>query len=90
MQRLDTELHATTRPPNDRFAIRAEAAGGPHVPMAPDEKDGMIKELRAVAVSLYDPDEWKPVHILETFHEGWDYGARPDGMLGRSPHWGWR
>ena len=68
----------------------AEAVGVPRVPMTPDEKDGMINELDAVAVSLYGLDERKSVHILETFHEGRDYGARPDGVLGRFLAWGWR
>ena len=58
--------------------------------MEPDEKDGMIKELDAMAVSLYGFDERKLVHTLETFHEGWDYGARPDRMCGRFLAWGWR
>ena len=58
--------------------------------MSPDEKNSIIKKLDAVAVDLYGLDERKSVHILETFHEGRDYGARPDGVLGRFLAWGRR
>ena len=49
-------------------------------PLAADEKEDMIHELDAVVSHLYGLNESQVVHIFETFHEGWDYEARLNGV----------
>ena len=41
----------------------------------------MIQELDAVVAQLYELTEAQVRHIYETFHEGWDYQGRLDGVL---------
>ena len=67
--------------PDDRFAVWAEAVGVASGPLAADEKEDMIHELDAVVAHLYGLDERQLVHVFETFHEGWDYHTRLDGVL---------
>ena len=47
----------------------------------------MIYELDAVVAHLYELSEPQLVHIYETFHEGWDYQARLDGVLQHFHAW---
>ena len=67
--------------PDDRFAAWAEAVGVARGPLAADEKEDMVHELDATVAHLYGLDERQLVHVFETFHEGWDYHARLDGVL---------
>ena len=73
--------------PDDRFADWAEAVGVQWGPLADDEKDDMIHELDAVVAHLYGLSESQLIHIFETFHEGWDYQARLDGVLRHFQTW---
>ena len=50
-------------------------------PLAANDKEDMIHELDAAAARLYGLSEAQLVHVFETFHEGWDYGARLEGAL---------
>ena len=76
--------------PDERFAAWAEAVGGACGPLAADEKDDMIHELDAVAARLYGLGEAQLVHVFETFHEGWDYDERLNGVLRHFHTWGLR
>ncbi len=84
------ELAGRLACPDDRFAGWAEAAGVGCGPLAAGEKDDMIHELDAVAARLYGLDERQLVHIFETFHEGWDFAARLDGVRRHFRRWGSR
>ena len=66
--------------PDDRFTSWAAGDGVTCGPLATDEKEDMIHELDAVVAHLYGLDERQLVHIFETFHIGWDYGERLDGV----------
>ncbi len=76
--------------PDERFAEWAEAVGTVHGPVAADEKEDMIHELDAVAAHLYGLSERQLVHVFETFHAGWDFGARLEGVLHHFRAWGRR
>lgn len=67
--------------PDERFSTWADAVGVACGSLAVDEKEDMIYELDAVVAHLYGLSEPQLVHIYETFHEGWDYQARLDGVL---------
>lgn len=67
--------------PDERFSAWADEVGVEWGALAEDEKDDMIYELDAVVAHLYGLSESQLVHIYETFHEGWDYHARLDGVL---------
>lgn len=73
--------------PDDRFAKWAAAVGVPYGQLAADEKDDMVHELDAVAAHLYELDEKQLVQVFETFHEGWDYSWRLDGVLRHFRAW---
>ncbi len=68
--------------PDDRFSTWAQAVGVDCGPLPSDEKKSMICELDAVVARLYGLDEAQLVHVFETFHVGWDYQDRLDGVLG--------
>ncbi len=67
--------------PDQRFAEWAEAVGVNWGPLATDEKEDLVHELDAVVAHSYGLTEHQLVHIFETFHEGWDYHDRLDGVL---------
>ena len=67
--------------PDARFDTWAELVSVNCGPLDPDEKEDMIHELDAVVAHLYGLNETQVVHIFETFHEGWDYSQRLDGVL---------
>ena len=73
--------------PDDRFAAWAEAVGVECGSLAADEKEDMVHELDAVAAHLYGLSEPQLVHIFETFHEGWDYEDRLNGVLRHYGAW---
>ena len=73
--------------PDKRFANWAQAVGVECGPLAADEKEDMIHELDAVVAHLYGLSEPQFVHIFETFHEGWDYQDRLDGVLRHFKEW---
>ena len=73
--------------PDERFSIWADAVGVACGSLAADEKDDMIYELDAVVAHLYGLSEPQLVHIYETFHEGWDYQERLDGVLRHFHAW---
>ena len=76
--------------PDERFSTWADAVGVAYGSLAADEKDDMIYELDAVVAHLYGLSESQLVHIYETFHEGWDYQARLDGVLRHFHAWAGR
>ena len=84
------ELAGRLACPDDRFATWAKTVGVSHGQLAADEKNGMIYELDAVSAHLYGLSEAQLVHVFETFHEGWDYSARLDGVLRHFHAWGRR
>jgi hypothetical protein len=47
----------------------------------PAEKADMVAELDAAVSLLYGLEEADVRHIFETFHVGWDYGARLDAVV---------
>jgi len=73
--------------PDDRFAIWAKEVGVECGSLDAEKKEDMIHELDAVVASLYNLDENQLVHIFETFHEGWDYQKRLDGVLRHFKKW---
>ena len=82
------ELAGRLACPDDRFAAWAEAVGVPCGPVVEAEKEDMIHELDAVVAQLYGLTEAQLTHIFETFHAGWDYRDRLDGVLQRFRAWG--
>ena len=73
--------------PDKRFSTWASSVGVDHGPLPSDEKDDMIHELDAVVAHLYGLQKPQLVHIYETFHEGWDYQARLEGVLRHYSAW---
>ena len=73
--------------PDKRFAQWAAAVGVKCGPLPADEKEDMIHELDAVVAHLYGLSESQLVHIFETFHEGWDYQDRLDGVRRHFHEW---
>ena len=73
--------------PDQRFADWAEAVGVECGPLGADEKEDMIHELDAVVAHLYGLSEPHLVHIFETFHEGWTYQERLDGVHRHFREW---
>ena len=84
------ELAGRLASPDERFGEWAEAVGVAYGPVDEAEKTDMIHELDAVVAHLYGLDEGQLVHIFETFHEGWDYHARLDGVLRHFAMWSQR
>ena len=52
-----------------------------------NERLDMIHELDAVVAGLYGLTEAQLVHIFETFHKGWEYQERLDGVLRHFGRW---
>lgn len=73
--------------PDERFATWAETVDVECGPLAADEKDDKIYELDAVVSHLYELKERQVVHIFETFHQGWDYETRLNGVLRHFRAW---
>ena len=73
--------------PEERFAQWAVAVGVKCGPLSADEKEDMIHELDAVVAHLYGLSEPQLVHIFKTFHEGWAYQDRLDGVLRHFKEW---
>lgn len=73
--------------PDGRFAAWAEGIGVDCGPLAAHEKQDMIHELDAVVAHLYGLDERQLIHVFETFHEGWDYHERLDGVRRHFQAW---
>ena len=73
--------------PDKRFSTWADAIGVACGSLAVDEKEDMIHELDAVVTHLYRLSEPQLVHIYETFHEGWNYQVRLDGVLQHFHAW---
>ena len=73
--------------PDERFATWAAAAAVGCGPLATDEKQDMIHELDAVVAHLYALTEAQLVHIFNTFHKGWNYQGRLEGVLRHFRAW---
>lgn len=73
--------------PDDRYAKWAEKVGVECGRLFPHEKEDMIHELDAIVADLYGLKEAQLVHVFETFHEGWDYQTRLDGVLRHFRAW---
>ena len=82
------ELAGRLACPDERFADWAEAVGVAFGPIDEATKQTMIHEIDAVVARLYGLDEAQLVHVFETFHEGWDYQNRLDGVLRHYRTWG--
>jgi hypothetical protein len=67
--------------PDERFTTWAEAVGVGVGSVADDERDDLIAELDAAVAHLYGLASDDVKHIFETFHEGWDYSPRLEGVL---------
>ena len=81
------ELAGRLAYPDKRFRTWGKAVGVKCGRLADDEKEDMIHELDAVVAHLYGLSEAQLVHIFETFHEGWDFQARLDGVLNHFQAW---
>ena len=66
---------------DDRYEAWAEAVGVPVGSVGEDEKPDLIAQLDAGVALLYGLDESDVRHIFETFHAGWDHGARLERVL---------
>ena len=73
--------------PDSRFAGWAEDVGVTCGPLEPDEKQDMIQELDAVVAHLYGLSEKQLVHVFDTFHVGWDYQSRLEGVRSHYHLW---
>lgn len=73
--------------PDKRFSTWSKAVGVDFGILAEDEKENMIFELDAVSALLYGLKESQLVHIFETFHVGWDYQDRVEGVLNHFNQW---
>ena len=73
--------------PNDRFSKWAKTVGVKFGPLADDEKQDMIHELDAVVALLYGLNEMQLIHVFRTFHEGWDYNERLEGVRRHFQAW---
>lgn len=82
------ELAGRLASPDERFTEWAKSVGVTCGPLKEAEKQNMIHELDAISAHLYGLNESQLVQIVETFHEGWDYSARLDGVLKHFRRWG--
>jgi hypothetical protein len=73
--------------PDERFAEWAEAVGVETGPIPEPEREQMIFELDAVVAHLYGLNKAQLTHIFETFHKGWDYQGRLEGVLRYFREW---
>ena len=73
--------------PDDRFEKWATSVGVEYGPVATEIKDDLIHELDAVVAHLYGLTEIQTAHVFETFHKGWDYTSRLDGVLRHYRSW---
>jgi hypothetical protein len=73
-----------------RFARWAKAVGVECGGLDEDERQDMIHELDAVVANLYGLSEHQLRHVYETFHEGWDYASRLEGVLTHYRRWSQR
>tara|TARA_Y100000589_G_C26920571_1_gene534195 strand:- start:24 stop:455 length:432 start_codon:yes stop_codon:yes gene_type:complete len=73
--------------PDKRFTHWAEAVGVDCGLLDADEKLDKIHELDAIVAHLYGLSEPQLIHILETFHEGWNYEARLHEVLKHYHAW---
>ena len=81
------ELAGRLACPDRRFRTWAKAVGVRCGRIDEDEKEDMLHELDAVVAHLYGLTEAHLVHIFETFHEGWEYQPRLDGVLTHFEAW---
>ena len=81
------ELSGRLACPDERFLAWADSVGVECGPLEADEKENMIHELDAVVAHLYGLTEAELVHVFESFHEGWDYQDRLDGVLAHFRDW---
>ena len=70
---------------SDAWASAAGVESGP-LRRRTDKAD-MIHELDAVVAHLYGLTEAQLRHVFETFHEGWDYHHRLDGVVRHFRAW---
>jgi len=66
---------------DSRFSKWAVSVGVACGKMDADEKEDLNHELDAVVAHLYGLTEKQLVHIFETYHEGWEYSERLEGVL---------
>ncbi|NLG66316.1 MAG: hypothetical protein GX536_01225, partial [Actinobacteria bacterium] len=66
---------------DERWADWAAAVGVPVGSVGAEEKEDLIAELDAAVALLYGLEEPDIQIIFETFHAGWDYKPRLDGVL---------
>jgi hypothetical protein len=72
---------------DDRFQRWAESLNVAYGPIENDKKEQLIQELDAVVSHLYNLSEEDIRTIFETFHTGWDYHDRLDGVIEQYRSW---
>jgi len=70
-----------------RFWDWTKKAGEKPADLDGAQKEDMIHELDAVVAHLYGLSESQLAHIFETFHVGWDFSARLEGVRGHYREW---
>lgn len=73
---------------DDRYADWAAEVGVPVGSVkTPAQKEDLIAELDALVSLLYGLTEDQVEHVFATFHRGWNYEARLDGVLKNYREW---
>ncbi len=73
---------------DERFEDWAAAVGVPVGSVKlPSEKEDLIAELDALVSLLYGLTEEQVEHVFATFHRGWDYEPRLEGVLAHFRTW---
>ncbi len=81
------EIAGRLASPDDRFVEWAESVGVVCGPLDLEEKNDLIYELDAVVAHLYGLNEQQLIHIFETFHKGWNYDDRLEGVRHHFQKW---
>ena len=72
---------------DERFADWARSIGVECGPLSPEEQDEHVHELDALVAHAYGLSQSQLTHVFETFHEGWDHGARLESTLDHFKTW---
>ncbi len=82
-----TEIAGRLASVDERYEDWSTRVGVDFGPLRGEEMQALTEELDAVVAHLYGLAEDDLRHILETFHEGWDYQERLDGVLEHFRRW---
>ena len=64
-----------------RYEEWGASVGVPVASVESDEAENLVATIDAAVARLYGLSKAEVVHIFETFHVGWDYGARLEAVL---------